>query len=57
MFETDERTEKFGYTATHLIGRTRGRFSFDPVPVGDVSSVNIQLLGEFKSFFRAWSFG
>lgn len=38
---------------TNLISSTRGSFSFDPVPVGNVSSVYVQLLCKFKSFFWA----
>lgn len=37
--------------ATNLISRTRGSFSFDSVPVGNISSVYVQLLRKLKSFF------
>ena len=45
---------------TYLISRTRRSFSFNSVPVGNVSSVYVQLLRKFKSFFwaefRGWTF-
>ena len=47
---------KFHSDLTNLIGRTWSCFPFDPIPVGDISSVYIQLLSEFKVFFSTRSF-